>query len=372
MSLWERTKTVAAKYTGTFFVVMLLNQLLFFGLCLNPICLVAAMPHVLLITVFIGSWINNESGWGDEEPKELVSDTPSETPSRRKPQTPPKKAEIARLRQVVALAEEEPENKPADNGELITRGDWDYTNEHIGGLDADGMPKPMGEPEFVVEQPETIDPYYFDTFQAAIAWAKNNPGEAITRKPDGNGFVKVKSLRKDTIPEPNENNRFYLASDSQQGLSRPIHIYFDSYKPTMMIGDRALPNPCTFLVTVDNPDFLPQGLTCRVRGVNHRVSPQGVTGDVIAHVAMVRYGDNGLIERVYVELLEDGRVLGQLVCGEEHEKLTDLSGVFFIPEDTVFLDGMGNPFYKQPTSDRKQKLFLEQEREQISRSQTNV
>ncbi len=52
--LWDRTIKIATMYTGTFIVVMFLNQLLFFGLCLNPICLVAAMPHVLLITVAIG------------------------------------------------------------------------------------------------------------------------------------------------------------------------------------------------------------------------------------------------------------------------------------------------------------------------------
>ena len=63
-NLWKRTKHVASTYTGTFVVVMLLNQLLFFGFCLNPICLVAAMPHVLLITVAIGSWINKENNWG--------------------------------------------------------------------------------------------------------------------------------------------------------------------------------------------------------------------------------------------------------------------------------------------------------------------
>ena len=67
MNLWERTKSVAKMYTGTFIVVMVLNQLVFFGFCLNPICLIAAMPHVLLITVFIGSWLNKESGWGDEK-----------------------------------------------------------------------------------------------------------------------------------------------------------------------------------------------------------------------------------------------------------------------------------------------------------------
>jgi len=67
MNLWERTKSIASLYTGTFIVVMILNQLLFFGFCLNPICIVAAMPHVLFITVLIGSWLNKESGWGDDE-----------------------------------------------------------------------------------------------------------------------------------------------------------------------------------------------------------------------------------------------------------------------------------------------------------------
>jgi hypothetical protein len=62
--LWVRTKHVASTYTGTFIVVMLLNQLLFFGFCLNPICLIAAMPHVLFITVGVGSWINKLNNWG--------------------------------------------------------------------------------------------------------------------------------------------------------------------------------------------------------------------------------------------------------------------------------------------------------------------
>lgn len=62
--LWKRTKEVATMYTGTFIVVMILNQLLFFGFCLNPVCLIAAMPHVLFITVIIGTWINKKNGWG--------------------------------------------------------------------------------------------------------------------------------------------------------------------------------------------------------------------------------------------------------------------------------------------------------------------
>ena len=63
--LWDRTKDVATTYTGTFIVIMILNQLLFFGFCLNPICIIAAMPHVLLITVFVGSILNRIGRWGE-------------------------------------------------------------------------------------------------------------------------------------------------------------------------------------------------------------------------------------------------------------------------------------------------------------------
>jgi len=58
--LWEKTKEVASLYTGTFIVVMFLNQFIFFGFCLNPVCIIAAMPHVLFITVVIGTWLNRQ------------------------------------------------------------------------------------------------------------------------------------------------------------------------------------------------------------------------------------------------------------------------------------------------------------------------
>ena len=75
--LWNRTKVVAATYTGTFVVVILLNQLLFFGFCLNPVCLIAAMPHCLAITVVIGTLIDrwNKSGKEKEEKKEKTITT---------------------------------------------------------------------------------------------------------------------------------------------------------------------------------------------------------------------------------------------------------------------------------------------------------
>lgn len=69
-NLWQRTQYVASTYTGTFIVIMLLNQLLFFGFCLNPICLIAAMPHVLFITAIVGSWINNLKSWGAGDPED--------------------------------------------------------------------------------------------------------------------------------------------------------------------------------------------------------------------------------------------------------------------------------------------------------------
>jgi hypothetical protein len=80
-NLWKRTKEIATMYTGTFVVVMILNQLIFFGFCLNPVCLIAAMPHVLFITVVIGTWLNKQTGWGgdeatDNDAKNLAKDTP--------------------------------------------------------------------------------------------------------------------------------------------------------------------------------------------------------------------------------------------------------------------------------------------------------
>lgn len=80
--LFDRTVNIASMYTGTFIVVMAMNQIVFFGFCLNPACLVAAMPHVLLITVFIGSWVNKRNNWGNTWAKKGVSsimDRPSMT-----------------------------------------------------------------------------------------------------------------------------------------------------------------------------------------------------------------------------------------------------------------------------------------------------
>lgn len=52
--LQEKAIKVLSIYLGTFIIVMILNQLLFFGFCLSPSCIIAATPHVLLIAVVVG------------------------------------------------------------------------------------------------------------------------------------------------------------------------------------------------------------------------------------------------------------------------------------------------------------------------------
>lgn len=175
------------------------------------------------------------------------------------------------------------------------------------------------------------------------------------------------------MPGANKNNHFYLRDATREGLNQPIHIHFDSYEPSLKMGNMTLPNPCTFLVTVDSPKFSPRGLTCRVSGINHKRSPQGVRNGVVGHVNMVRQRDDGSIERVYVQLIEDGRVVGQLISNGGCEEITNLNGVFFMPGDTVFLDGMGEPYDtdNQPRPTKEQELFLEREREEMINSITD-
>lgn len=79
---------------------------------------------------------------------------------------------------------------------------------------------------------------------------------------------------------------------------------------------------------------------------------------------MIRQEDDGSIERVYVELLEDGPVVGQRSVDGELEEITELDDVYFMPGDTVFLNGMGEPYDSdnQPRPTKEQQLFLEWER----------
>lgn len=73
-NFWIKTKTATTKYIKIFIAVMVLNQFLFFGLCLNPVCLVAAMPHVLVITLLIGMY------WGktSNKVKDIATNKQSE------------------------------------------------------------------------------------------------------------------------------------------------------------------------------------------------------------------------------------------------------------------------------------------------------
>tara|TARA_R110001592_G_scaffold323843_1_gene603282 strand:- start:50 stop:1510 length:1461 start_codon:yes stop_codon:yes gene_type:complete len=181
-------------------------------------------------------------------------------------------------------------------------------------------------------------------------------------------FIDKKLIGQKKLAGANKKNHFYLRDASKEGLKQPIHIHFDSYDPTLKVGNKVMPNPCTFLVTVDSPEFSPRGLTCRVSGINHRLLPQGQRDGVMAHVDMIREEDDGSINRVHVQLLEDGRVVGQLVNRGQYKEMTNLDGVFFIPGDTVFLDGIGEPYDSdnQPRPTKDQELFLEREREEMT------
>jgi len=53
----ESFKESAKVYFWTFILVLILNQVLFFGACLNAVCLVAALPHVSIISFFLGRYI---------------------------------------------------------------------------------------------------------------------------------------------------------------------------------------------------------------------------------------------------------------------------------------------------------------------------
>jgi hypothetical protein len=65
--------------------------------------------------------------------------------------------------------------------------------------------------------------------------------------------------------------------------------------------------------------------------------------------------------------------VGKLITGEGCEEITNLSGVSFMVGDTIFLDGMGEPFdsNNQPGATKAQKLFLEQERERAQEEMVN-
>ena len=121
--------------------------------------------------------------------------------------------------------------------------DWDFINDHMGGHDGDGLPRFMNNPCFnddwehelrnngyktvqewnelgrrvkkdekgkylpcakvkVFKESQTLESKLtdkssmkqtnkncFQSFEEAIAWARNNPGRAIVRSPTGNGYI---------------------------------------------------------------------------------------------------------------------------------------------------------------------------------------
>lgn len=184
---------------------------------------------------------------------------------------------------------------------------------------------------------------------------------------DGEKPVINKSRPIDTQEPSHEPPRVPTTKLPREGMTQPVHIDFDSYAPAMQMGNRTLPNPCTFLVTVTNPSFRPTVKTCRVSGINHKLSPHGVRGGVVAHVNMCRHTDEGEFERVFVQLLEDGRVAGLLVRDGAQERITNLDDVYFMPGDTTWLDDAGEPLApeNQPRPLPAQKRLLEAEQEQM-------
>ncbi len=159
---------------------------------------------------------------------------------------------------------------------------------------------------------------------------------------------------------------FLIMGGPVEELNSPIHIHYDSFKPAFTVNPKAALSPGTtfdaigtFLVTLTSPNFAPKGHTCRVSGVNHKLTSQGTANGVIAHVEMVIdvYGEP--LERAYIELREGGVVVGFRDIRNEVEPV-DLNDVYFSYGDTTFLDGEGNPFDERhkPQPTEAQRNFM--------------
>jgi len=167
---------------------------------------------------------------------------------------------------------------------------------------------------------------------------------------------------------------FYIRGLSGEKLTTPIHIHADSFEPSFTVDPSAVlgaGNYCnaigTFLVSLTGENYGPKGLTCRVSSVNHTLTRRGVIDGVIAHIDMVKDIGEGPIERVHVELREDGSIVGKKEGINGFEEV-DLDEVFFSYGDTVYLDGDGNPFddMNKPQPTERQQNFARYEEENSS------
>jgi len=53
LTILERIWQAIGVFIGSFILIMILNQALFFNFCLKSYCLSAATPHVLVISIII-------------------------------------------------------------------------------------------------------------------------------------------------------------------------------------------------------------------------------------------------------------------------------------------------------------------------------
>lgn len=200
---------------------------------------------------------------------------------------------------------------------------------------------------------------------------KNEAQDTILSAVPNNGLSKEASDDLVQMPGANPSNKFYFRDANTEGLRTPIHIHFDSYKPVLKMGNRTLDNPCIFLVTITSPTLSHKGRTCYVSGINHKLTPTGVVDGVVAEVKMVRNSEeDDSLERVIVRLHEDGSVDGLVTREGQVVRITDLDGVYFMPSDSTYLDGMGNPLppEQQPGNTKAQKALIEREQQEMTSS----
>lgn len=128
--------------------------------------MVAAMPHVLLITVFIGSWINKESGWGDESQSGNVGKIYNESLKRVDNSLEQVAKKIEKANESASIREYESSNSDTETKVIQTK-------------------------ELESVENDLLKSKYFSTFEEATVWARENPGCAFTRTSNGRHFTPI-------------------------------------------------------------------------------------------------------------------------------------------------------------------------------------